>query len=109
MRRGARTVVDGLVLSRVRYCISVYGGRTSKNDANFATRVITFLRKYDHISHAREDLGLLSPPQMYEVWTLTVAHKAITHGKSVNISPLITTFRDSYQQSERNILARVGF
>ena len=95
-----RTVVDGLVLSRVRYCVSVYGGGTSKNDArllkivNFATRVITGLGKNDRIAQVREDLGPMSHLQMYEVSIMTVSHKAITNGEPLGISTQITIFRD---------------
>ena len=61
------TIVKGLVFYGVRYCLSVYGNGSAANDAkllkvrNFATRAVTGLRKFDHVSHARDDLGLLGP------------------------------------------------
>ena len=80
------TIVQGLVISRVRYCISVYGNGTSANCTrllkvvNFATRVITGLKKYDHVSHARCGLGLLTPSQMCDMHTTLVAYKACHTG-----------------------------
>ena len=73
------TIVQSLVISRVRYCIPVYGNGSSANDArllkivNFAARVVTGLRKFDHISRARADLQLLTPRQMCDLRTMTLA------------------------------------
>ena len=106
-RHVMRTVVDGLVLSRVRYCIAIYGCGTSKNDArlmsvvNFATRVVTGLRKYDHVSRAREELGFISPRLMCDVSTMTVAQKAIVCGEPTDISSQFVTFVDSRQRCDR--------
>ena len=50
------TIVHGLVLSHVRYCIAVFGNCSDKNHRqlqkiiNFCARVVTGRRKYDHIS-----------------------------------------------------------
>ena len=92
------TIVQGLVISRVRYCISVYGNGSSTNDVkllrimNFATRVVTCLRKYDHVSRARDDLGLLSPRQMCHQQTAIVAHKACTMGEPADLASLFRTY-----------------
>ena len=62
--------------------MSVYGNGSSANDTrllkvvNFATRVVTGLRKFDRISRARDDLQLLSPRQMCDFKTMTMAYKA---------------------------------
>ena len=69
-QRAMLTIVQGLVISRVRYCLSVYGNGSATNDArlmkivNSATRVAAGLRKFDHISQVRSDLGLHAPRQM---------------------------------------------
>ena len=45
----------------------MYGNGSATNEArlakviNFATRVVTGLRKFDHVSRARVDLGLCTP------------------------------------------------
>ena len=103
-RHVMRVVVDGLVLSRVRYCISVYGCGTANNDArllrivNFATRVVTGLKKYDRVSRAREELGFIPPRRMCDLSTVAVAHKAIMCGEPTDISSQFVTFGDSRQQ-----------
>ena len=92
------TIVQGLVISRVRYCISVYGNGSSTNDGklmrviNFATRVISGLRKYDHVSRARDDLGLLSPHQMCLQQTAIAAHKACVMGEPADLASLFRTY-----------------
>ena len=54
------TLVSALVLSQVRYCISVYGNGSKQNLArvqkilNFAAKVIFGRRKYDHATDLRE-------------------------------------------------------
>ena len=76
------TIVQGLIASYVRYFITVYGNVSAANDArllevvNFATRVIRGLRKYNHESRARVDLGLYTPRQMCDIQSVIVAHKA---------------------------------
>ena len=92
-----KTVIDGLVISRVRYCISVYGNCSVESIVrlleiiNFATRIITGLKKYDHVSHARDDLHLLSASQMYRVSAATVAHGAILRGEPADLASLFVT------------------
>ena len=92
------TIVQGLVISRVRYCISVYGNGTSANCTrllkvvNFATRVVTGLKKYDHVSHARCGLGLLTPSQMCDMHTTLVAYKACHTGEPVDLASLFCTY-----------------
>ena len=64
------SIVTALVLSHVRYCLTVYGNGSGKNldivdkILNFAARVISGKRKFDHISGVRERLGWLSPVDM---------------------------------------------
>ena len=102
-----RTVVEGLVISRVRYCISVYGNCSAVNSArllkiiNFATRVITGLKKYDHVSRARDDLRLLPADQMFRVAAASVAHGAIVHGEPSSIASLFVTNARSRSSGDR--------
>ena len=92
------TIVHGLVISRVRYCIAVYGSGSAANDArllkvvNFATRVVTGLKKYDHVSCSRVDLGLCTPRQMCDMQSTTVAHKACVLGEPVELAALFSTY-----------------
>jgi len=62
---------------------------------NFATRVVTGLRKYDHVSRARDDLNLLTPRQMCDYQTAIVAHKACVLGEPVDLASLFLTYADA--------------
>ena len=93
--------VQGLVLSRVRYCISVYGNGSVKNDSrlmkvvNFATRVVTGLIKFDHVSRARDDLYLHTPRQMCDLQTAIAAHKVILYHEPADLAVLLRTHADT--------------
>ena len=56
-------LVSTLVLSQIRYCISVYGNGTKKNLSrlqkviNYAAKVIFGRKKFDHVSDLLEKLG----------------------------------------------------
>ena len=97
------TIVQGLVVSRVRYCLSVYGNGSAANDArllkvmNFAARAVTGLRKFDHVSHARDDLGLLTPRQMCDSQTAIAAHRVRVLGEPMELASLFETFADARQ------------
>ena len=97
------TIVQGLVISRVRYCISVYGDGTAANDTrllkvvNFATRVVTGLRKYDRVSRARDDLGLHTPRQMCKHRTAVIAHNVSTLREPADLAALFHTYADARQ------------
>ena len=60
------TVINALVFCRLFYCSSVWGGISMKNVLklqsvqNFATRIITSTRKYDHIHPILRDLNWLN-------------------------------------------------
>ena len=60
------TVINALVFSGLFYCSSVWGGISKKNVSklqsvqNFAARIITSTRKYDHIQPILRDLNWLN-------------------------------------------------
>ena len=95
------TIVQGLVISRVRYCISVYGNGSVSNDTrllklvNFATRVVTGLRKYDRVSDARVGLGLLTPRQMCCSQTAAIAQRVCVLGEPADLAPLFRTYSEA--------------
>ena len=92
------TIVYGLVISRLRYCIAVYGSGSAANDVrllkvvNFATRVVTGLKKYDHVSRALVDLGPCIPRQMCDMQSAIVTHKACVLGEPVELAALFSTY-----------------
>ena len=87
-------IVRALVVSRVSYCLSVYGNGSATNEArlikviNFVTRVVTGLRKFDRVSRARNDLGLLTPRQMYDSRVAIVAHRVRMLGEPEELASL---------------------
>ena len=86
------TVVSALVLSHVRYCLSVYGNGSDKNIQrlqkvlNFALRVVSGRRKFDHISDVREELGWPTARQLYELHSLNFLHKIRCTGEPETLS-----------------------
>lgn len=96
-----KTIVTALVISRVNYCLSVYGNGTKKNlnrlqkILNFATRVIFGRRKFDHVTDLREKLNWMPPEYMYKLQTMATAHKAIHYGEPVALASMFTKNRDS--------------
>ena len=75
----------------------MYGNGSAANGArllkvvNFATRVVTGLRKHDHVTRARCDLGLLTPREMCDIRTVIVAHKACVDGLPADLASVLTT------------------
>ena len=64
-------LVEGLVVSLMRYCVVVYGSAGNKTQLgrlqrllNFCARVISGRRKYDHISYVLRELGWLTASNM---------------------------------------------
>ena len=77
------TIVNALVLSHIRYCLPVYGNCTKKNLGriekvlNFAARVVSGRRKYDHVADVRGALGWLSAADLSAYDTLVLLHRVI--------------------------------
>ena len=100
-RHAMLAIVRSLVISRVSYCLSVYGNGSATNEArlakviNFASRVVTGLRKFDHVSRARIDLGLCTPRQMYDSRIAIVAHRVRMLGEPDELASLLCTFADA--------------
>ena len=71
-----------MVLSQIRYCVSVYGNGTHKNISriqkiiNYAAKVIFGRKKFDHVSDLLEELGWLSAGDLVQYHTLCLVHKA---------------------------------
>ena len=83
--------------------MSVYGNGSAANDlrllkaVNFATRVVAGLRRYDHVSRARGDLGLHTPRQMCDAQTAIVAHRVRALGEPEELASLFISFADARQ------------
>ena len=74
-------LIDGLVMSSIRYCVSVYGATSGQlvqriqKCINFCARVLSGKRKYDHISDTLRSLGWLSAGQLHQYYTLTALRR----------------------------------
>ena len=96
-----------LVMTRIQYCLPVYGNGTKKNFIrlqkilNFAARVIFGRRKFDHISDLRDQLGWMSPKTMTDHQTLVTAHKAIQRGEPEALASLFQHNADARVRSTR--------
>ena len=111
--RGVITLVSALVLSQVRYCISVYGNGSKQNLArvqkilSFAAKVIFGRRKYDHATNLREKLGWLDARQLVEFSTLCLTHKVIENGEPDSLAAALRLNADigtrTYYQAERAV------
>ena len=79
-------VVEALVLSIVRYCMSVYGSCTEtqvhrvQKIVNFCARVVTGRRRYDHVSDAISQLGWLTAKQLVAYHTVCAVERIIVSG-----------------------------
>lgn len=102
-----KTIVTALVLSRVQYCISVYGNGPQKNldrlqkIINFAARVIFGRRKFDHVSDLRDLLGWMSPKAMVDYRTLLAAQKLVRYGEPEALAALFVSNSDTREKSTR--------
>ena len=78
-----KVIVESLVLSIVRYCLSVYGscGITQVHKiqkiVNFGARVITGRRRSDHVSDAIKLLGWLTAEQLIDFHTICALQRII--------------------------------
>ena len=80
-------IVDALVMSHVRYCSQVFGcaNKTAlkrlQKVQNFAARLISGRRKYQHVSDVIEELEWLPIATMLEYHDMCLLHKIIRTGE----------------------------
>ena len=102
-----KILVSALVLTRINYCLAVYGNGAQiqfdrlQKVLNFAARVIFGRRKFDHVSDLRERLGWLSPRQMAEARTLALAHQVMRRGEPDSLASLFVRCRDTRERTTR--------
>ena len=105
------TIVQSLVISIVRYCISVYGSANLTNMKqvqsilNFCARVMSGRRKYDHISDIVNQTPVLNVKQLSYYHNVTALHKIITTGQPESLANklaqnIATTGRATRQSSD---------
>ena len=102
------TLVQALVVSRLRYCIAVYGCCNStelkrvQKLLNFAARVISGRRKFDHISDVLGQLNWLSADNLYMYHGLTLLKRVLATSEPEVLSRGLTTRGEVHQRVTRN-------
>ena len=94
-------LINALVFSQVRYCISVYGNgrkdnfRRIQKIINYAARVLFGRRKYDHVSDLLERLGWLSAEGMGTYHTVCLTHKVRRSGEPEQLAAGLSTVAEA--------------
>ena len=100
-------IVDGLVMSSIRYCVSVYGATSGRltqriqKCINFCARVLSGKRKYDHISGTLKSLGWLSAGQLHQYCTAMALRRLADASEPEALAELFVRNRDVHARSTR--------
>ena len=100
-------LVDGLVMSSLRYCVSVYGATSGQLSQriqkciNFCARVLSGKRKYDHISDTLRSLGWLSAGQLHQYYTLMALHRLTDSPEPEALAALFVRNHDVHTRTTR--------
>ena len=82
-----KQIVVSLVLSAIRYCLSVYGtcGRCQLHRIqkliNFSARVVSGKKKYEHISHETRRLGFMTARQLVTYHQVCLVRRILATGE----------------------------
>ena len=102
------TLIQGLVVSRILYCLVVYGvcnGTQMKRVQkllNFAARVLSGRRKFDHISDVLRRLDWLDAEHMYLYHGLNLLKRVISTSEPESIAGDLVTRGEVHQRDTRN-------
>ena len=106
------TLVTSLVISHIRYCISIYGtyGVAQRHRIqkvlHFCARVVCGRRKYDHISADYKQLGWLNAEQLVMYHRVCLIQRSRTTGLPVGISEHLVTHDHQHSTRTRGQLKR---
>ena len=101
------TLVSALVLSQIRYCLTVYGNGTRTNISriqkilNYSAKVIFGRRKFDHVSDLLQKLGWLTADDLVTQHTLTLIHKIRRAGEPEALAREFHTMAEARDRSTR--------
>ena len=102
------SLVQGLVVSRIIYCLAVYGSCNStqmkrlQKLLNFAARVISGRRKFDHVSDVITRLDWLTAENMYLYHGLNLLKRVLTTSEPEGIAGDLVTRGEIHQRVTRN-------
>lgn len=101
------TVVNGLVMSILRYCMSVYGSASKgsmhrvQKVINFCARVISGRRKHEHISDVLSELGWLSAHDMCTYRCICLLQQCLSTGEPATIAQSVTRVEHVHDRNTR--------
>ena len=101
------TLVQGLVISLIRYCISVYGTCNATQTVrlqkllNFAARVVSGRRKFDHISDVLRDLEWLTAHNLHVFHALTLLKRMLFTSQPESLAVNLVQRRYVHQRTTR--------
>ena len=100
-------IIDALVMSHIRYALQVYGNagkelvKKMEKVVNFAARIISGRRKYDHISDVVSELGWLDVNQLIDYGDLCLLHKLLTTGRPAVLADQLSFNRENVARKTR--------
>ena len=95
-------LVNSLVISRLRYCLAVYGNSSSETRnriqkiINFSARTVTGLSKRERVSHVIRSLNWLRSTSLYQYSTITAFRSVISSGEPLSLAKNICTSSHSH-------------
>jgi len=101
-------LINSLVFSQIRYCISIYGNGTKKNLSriqkiiNYSAKVIFGRKKFDPASDLLKSLGWLSAENLTDYHTLCLTHKVRRNGEPEDLASGFTTVAEHRSVEERS-------
>ena len=99
-RKALPTLVSSLVISLIRYCLSIYGSCTKRNllklqrVVNFGAQVVAGRRKRDHISDVLSNLQWLPVTQLYSYHALCLLKRLLTNSEPCSLTQKLMRRRD---------------
>ena len=102
------TIINSLVFSKIFYCSSMWSSTTKKNIArlqkvqNFAARIVTGTRKYEHITPMLKELHWLPVAKQLEVRDILMAFKCIKGLAPPSLCNKFSTRRQMHTRNTRN-------
>ena len=102
------TIIEGLVMSRILYCLVVYGvcnkTQTSRVQKvlNFAARVLSGRRKFDHVSDILNRFDWLTAEHLYLYRGLSLLKRMLTTSEPESIAGDLVTRGDAHRRTTRN-------
>ena len=102
------TLVQGLVFSVIRYCLSVYGASNVTQRSRlqklirFAARVVSGRRKFDHVSDVIDERGWLHAENLYEYHRLVLVKKMLATSEPSSLADSLSMRLSVHGRDTRN-------